>query len=407
MAAKGFDSDEWKKIRAALAADPVRYGLPERTYGSVLIGSFNIRKLGFHKNRSKNTWDFLADVCRRFDLLAIQEIMDDLSGLRKLRDQMGPEFGIIVSDKTGVFPGEPGVGERLGYIYNRSIVRRTEIATDISYDRSKVIETLGRHNDEIYDAISPWAKKLTDYDLKLDEFNRGRLGTRPKRPAFKVKMPTFLTFIRTPFCVSFEIIGHPGTKPYQFMAINAHLYYGNYMTDRRQEFDALMDWIVARVNENDRAYYPNFILLGDLNLDFDNPKTDRKRIEKHIKRFNSKTADEVNVNFPFLDPHPEQNEVFRTNARLSETFDQIGLFCRDARFPTYLENKNAGTDPRGPDYGIFNFVKLFGEALLGLNLEPSSLAENKDFLARFEHKVSDHMPLWLRLRLPDFRDAEA
>jgi len=67
------------------------------------------------------------------------------------------------------------------------------------------------------------------------------------------------------------------------MAINAHLYFGDYMADRRQEFDALMVWILARVNENDRAYYPNFILLGDLNLDFDNPRTDRKRIEKHMR----------------------------------------------------------------------------------------------------------------------------
>ncbi len=88
------------------------------------------------------------------------------------------------------------------------------------------------------------------------------------------------------------------------MAINAHLYFGDYIADRRQEFDALMEWILARVTENDRAYYPNFILLGDLNLDFDNPRTDRKRIEKHIKTFNSDTGDDVNVNFPFLDPHP-------------------------------------------------------------------------------------------------------
>ena len=36
-----FTSAEWKRIREKLEADPERYGLPQREYGSVLIGSFN------------------------------------------------------------------------------------------------------------------------------------------------------------------------------------------------------------------------------------------------------------------------------------------------------------------------------------------------------------------------------
>jgi hypothetical protein len=80
-----------------------------------------------------------------------------------------------------------------------------------------------------------------------------------------------------------------------------------------------MEWIMARVAQNDITYYPNFVLMGDLNLDFDNPQTDRARIEKHIKTFNDSLPG-ANVNFPFLDIHPRQSEVFRTNARQSETF---------------------------------------------------------------------------------------
>ena len=33
-----------------------------------------------------------------------------------------------------------------------------------------------------------------------------------------------------------------------------------------------------------KAYYPNFTLMGDLNLDFDNPRTDWNRIETQIKK---------------------------------------------------------------------------------------------------------------------------
>ena len=79
-----FTSAEWRRIREKLEADPERYGLPKREYGSVLIGSFNIRKLGSSRSRNSDTWEFLADVYRSFDLLAVQEIMDNISGLRRL-----------------------------------------------------------------------------------------------------------------------------------------------------------------------------------------------------------------------------------------------------------------------------------------------------------------------------------
>ena len=73
MAAKQFTDDEWAKINATLRADPKRYGLPQREYGSVLLGSFNIRKIGNTRNRSPETWQFLAETCRSFDLIAVQE----------------------------------------------------------------------------------------------------------------------------------------------------------------------------------------------------------------------------------------------------------------------------------------------------------------------------------------------
>ena len=71
-------------------------------------------------------------MCRSFDLLTVQEIMDNLSGLRRLRSLLGPEFSMVVSDQTGVFPGEPGVGERLGFIYRWNTVERMEVASDVT-----------------------------------------------------------------------------------------------------------------------------------------------------------------------------------------------------------------------------------------------------------------------------------
>ena len=149
MSATQFTSEEWKTINDELDQNPWKYGVPERVYGSVIIGSFNIRKLGSPRNRSADTWEFLAKICRQFDLLAVQEIMDDLSGFHRLKELMGAEFGMIVSDKTGAFPGEAGVGERLGFIFRWSVVQRSEVVSDVSYDRSKVMEILYKNFDAI------------------------------------------------------------------------------------------------------------------------------------------------------------------------------------------------------------------------------------------------------------------
>lgn len=390
MTTRQFSTTEWDTIMAQLEQSPTRYGFPKRIYGSVLIGSFNIRKLGSDRSRNERTWQFLAHICRQYDLLAIQEIMDDLSGIKRLMSLLGSEFGLIVSDKTGAFPGEPGVGERLGFIFRWSVVQRRQVATDITYDRTKVLNILESNLTQINTAFQDYHRKLQDYEA-------GKRKTKPN-----LKMPVFLTFIRQPFCVSFRIIGYPGTKPYKFMAVNAHLYFGEYMTDRRQEFDALMEWILSRVRENDKAYYPNFMLLGDLNLDFNNPQTDRTRIVEHMKKFNDASGEVVNVNFPFLSIHPNMTEHFRTNARMTETFDQIGFFFRESGLPTYLDNINMGQNERGPDYGVFNFVTLFNDVVNSQKkLIDMTEDEKKAFYGRFEHKVSDHMPIWLRLPLPD------
>jgi endonuclease/exonuclease/phosphatase family metal-dependent hydrolase len=379
----GFIEAEWKKINELFAKNPKKYGLPKREYGSVVLASFNIRKLGAKKQRDEATWQFLAKICQHFDLISIQEIMDDLEGFDYLKDLMGQNFGAVVSDVTGAFPGEAGLGERLGFIYNRSLVERGNVVSDISFDRTKLLTTMIEHSSELVKAIKP----------HLDQDGNLRKGA-------KVELPVFLTFVRQPFCASFRISGHSGTQPYEFKAVNAHLYFGDRIEDRRQEFDALMEWLLAGVKEKTSSY-PNYILMGDLNLDFDDPERDRPRIEEHIKTFNQQMGKRANVNFPFLDIHPKRETQFRTNARLSETFDQIGLFSRDDRLPTYKDNATMGNQSRGPDYGIVNFVELFQEALELPPLEKMTAAQEKAFFSKFEHEVSDHLPLWLRLPLPE------
>ena len=415
-----FTAAEWQKIRDTLNADPQRYGLPRRVYGSVVLASANIRKLGAKSRRDAHTWRFLADVFSHFDLLAVQEVLEDMEGLRHLEELMGDDFGMVVSDTTGSFPNEGGLAERLAFIFNWTIVNRKEMVTDVTFDRSKVLQVIAEEGDAIQEAVAAaklneeYCRKLKSYERKLEKakIQGKRLPDKPRLP---IKMPAFLTFIRTPFAVMFEIHGHPGAVRYTFMAVNAHLFYGNFIDDRRQEFNALMRWIMGRVQECDENRPLNILLMGDLNLDFDNPMNDHKRIKKLIDDLNREGGREVNVYFPFLSPHPRRSgqqlmgrdgRPLQTNARLTETFDQIGFFSHDERLKS-LQNEDAGAAERGPDFGVFDFVNLFSEALHGKPFEILAEEQQQALIKRFEHKVSDHMPLWFRIPLPDVKEGIA
>ncbi len=388
-----FTPEEWRQIRATLHANPARYGLPARVYGSAVAGSFNIRKLGAVESRDEDTWRFLADICRHFDLLAIQEVMPNTSGLEHIVDRIGQDFGLIFSDTTGAFPNEPGLDERLAFIYNPSVVRRRGVVTDVTYDRTKVLQTLAENLDDIADALAPVANQpgVAAGDIAA------------------IKLPTFLAFIRTPFGVEFELFGHPGSERYQFMAVNAHLNFGQFTSDRRQEFSALLKWLLGTIHASDASASRNLLLLADLNLDFENPVNDLPRIIEEIRDLNLRAGDDVNVLFPLLDPHPNSvqllaasGEPMRTNARVDQTFDQIGIFSRDARLRTKLSQEVLGVEERGPDYGVIDFVNLFAEALHGHGINDFPNKQSRaDFFARFEHSVSDHLPIWFRFRQPD------
>lgn len=393
--AGAFTEAEWKQINEVLdandAKDPAlnetEFGLPQRIYGSAVLASFNIRKLGSAHKRSGVTWEFLARLCRRFDLLAIQEVMDDLTGLERLRDLMGEEYGMIVSDKTGAFPGDAGLNERMAFLYRRSIVRRGPIVSDVTYDRSKVHQLLA----ENWEAVQPAMEQFAD---KLAEFEAGTRKTKPK-----LDIPLFLSFIRQPFTVSFEIVGHPEARRLRFMAVNAHLIFGE-TRDRKREFRALMEWIVAREGEiNPDVRFPGLVLLGDLNLDFDSPERDIEDIQEYLNTIPSKAGD-ISVRFPFLEKHPTRG-LIRTNARLSQTYDQLGFFYRESSFPKEVLEAKPGDSPVGPDYGVVDFVKLFSTTLNGgKNLDELSKPKRDELFKKFEHSVSDHMPIWLRLPLP-------
>ena len=391
----GFTDLRWQSITDKLNQNPARYGAPIRRDDSVVIGSFNVLKLGKATNSAKRR-DFLERFASRFDLLAVQEVMDELSGIRRLHEALGPSFQLVVSDTTGAFPGMRGLRERLAFFYRPSRIELKELVSDITYDRSQITKTLKED-------IDVWKKFFKD----IDEENKQREQEgKNKKSLSEFAHPAFLSFIRTPHCASFSIKGKNGADPVEFLGVNGHTLYGNSKDERTREFFALLNWIVRRANSPDRMYFKNMIVMADLNMQFDHPESQQADIIKFLHDLDSELLTGQNAgraNFPFLDIHPAEQQLLTTNARKTETFDHIAFFIdrNEKGLPTTGDNANAGQNgPNDYDYGVFDFMELFAQAIHDTSFHLLPDSTQTDLYKRAKADVSDHMPIWARIPIP-------
>lgn len=99
---------------------------PRRTDHNFVVGTWNIRGFGaVHPRWTENSGSpkrnlrglaVIAEVIRRFDVVALQEVKRNTAGLRMLmKDFLGPHWGVILSDVTA---GAKGNVERSAYLYD-------------------------------------------------------------------------------------------------------------------------------------------------------------------------------------------------------------------------------------------------------------------------------------------------
>lgn len=373
MKKSNFTKEQWGRVWASTRRGD-GFGFPRRRRKSILAGTFNIRSLGQVANRSSESWLFLAHICKQFDLLAIQEVSDNLEGLQFLMKTMGRGFKLAVSDVTGAAPGRRGKTERLAFVYRNSTVQMGPLASDITYDKTYTLDSLAENDKE-------WVDWLVGAEKRV---------------------PSFVGFIRTPHCVAFEIKGRNGADPYRFTTVNAHLLYGQDKRERKWEFDALVSWLYTRAKKDDRMLFPDILMMGDCNVEFEDLGIKRYEVDALLKGLNArllKSRSPARVNFPLLSSHPEHG-MLRTNARMTETYDQIALFMRDKRLPGYELNRTAGDDYNGWDYGVFNFTEAFAHAVYYQSWNSLFYQEQRKLAKMFQWEVSDHFPVWMRLPIP-------
>jgi hypothetical protein len=321
--------------------------------------------------------------------------------MNHIKNRLGDKYGMVVSDVTGQFPGDAGNPERLAFLFKWPRIARTELSSDITYDRSKVVETLFTDRALFQEGWEKHIEKIGAWLERVRVAKKQKKKRAPSKPA--IVLSSFLTFIRQPHCASFRVLPRSGGKSIDFLAVNAHLLYGTNADERRWEFEALIEWLTLRAKKADTMYYKNIILLGDCNLEFKDVDAKRDAIEQQLKDLNKKKLSgkkAAEVNFPLLDEHPKYG-LIRTNARQNQTYDQIAIFSHDKRLPRYKKNKVAGTpEAKGYDYGVFRFTDLIGDALYGSSFK-DLLKPKQDYIyKRSRNEISDHMPAWIRLAVP-------
>ena len=206
-------SSEIDALRAYRQNKPER-AIPSKAANRLLVATWNVANLGVQERRDKD-YRLIAELVSWFDLIAMQEVNDNLSGLRAIQQHLPPSFRVLFSDYAGN-------KERLGFLYDSSKVTLLE----------KVGEVAIPPSDQRY--------------IKLP-------GTRQK----------FRGFDRNPYIAAFR------SESFTFVLVNVHLYFGSdskvSMNRRSLEAYAVARWADLR-RKSKNAYTRDIIVLGDFNL---------------------------------------------------------------------------------------------------------------------------------------------
>ena len=198
----------------ALRVHKVTRAVPEKAADRLLVATWNVANLGVQERRDKDHL-LIAEIVSWFDLVALQEVNNDLSGLRSIQQHLPPSFRLLFSDAAGN-------EERMAFIYDSEKVSLLEEVGEVAIPPSDISLI-----------------RLPGIEQRFDGFDRN------------------------PYLAGFS------SDSFFFVLVNVHLYFGSdsaiSMNRRSLETYAVARWADLR-RESPYSYSRDIIVLGDFNL---------------------------------------------------------------------------------------------------------------------------------------------
>jgi endonuclease/exonuclease/phosphatase family metal-dependent hydrolase len=262
--------------------------VPGKAPDRLLIATWNVANLGHPgQPRTDDDYGVIGELLSWFDLVTVQEVNDNLAGLRKLEDRLSTTHQTLFSDAAGN-------DERMAFIYDPDKVR-----------------FLGKVGEI---AIPPSESRYIELPAIEQEF-RG--------------------FDRNPYLAAFR------AGNLDFLLVSVHLYFGSEkgetskrdMNRRSLETYAVGRWADLR-RRSANAFTRNIIAMGDFNL----PKAEEGdpiydalvrrglRLPAHSTEMGSSVKKDLHYDqIAFFPPGASEQALVRA----SEVFDFDGALFKD------------------------------------------------------------------------------
>ncbi len=326
-----------QNLRAQIKKD-----LPVRTNRStLLLATWNLREFSDSENRLEESFWYIAEIISSFDLIAVQEIGNDMSALTKLMGILGYKYDYIVTDT----PNVEGGNERIAFIFNIGKVKFKNIAGEVYLD----------------------TKEREKFNLPYG-------------------------FARSPFVVAFQ------ASWFKFNLCSVHIYYGSEKKNEKGEKDNIrraneIAAIAEKLNLRAKKEDVTYVLLGDFNIE-----------NVGDEFYKALVGTEEKPTGFYLQPF---HNALHTNSKNDRAFDQIAFNMQNIK----LEDLNINKESEDVQMGvlkyyesIFNneeYYKAVAEEMY--RKQEKKLPKNWKLESWRTFQMSDHMPLWIELKI-DFTD---
>jgi endonuclease/exonuclease/phosphatase family metal-dependent hydrolase len=322
---------------------------PPRRLGTLMLATWNLREFDSESwgERLPESYEYIAEIVDRFDLVALQEVRADLGALKELESRLDPDWTFLVSDVTR---GRAGNQERLAFLYD-----------------SRKVNFLGVAGELVIPPIEP----------------KKQPGQKKKPPAIPAQQVA-----RTPLMAAFQV---GWTK---FVLATVHILYGDKSAEpvaRVEEIKQVARFLRERTDDP-KEYVRNFIALGDFNIFSD--KDD--------------TMLALTNDGGFSIPQGVQHIPGTNVTKEKKMYDQIAFRARGESFEStgragafdYYQHvfTDDDADVYRPEIDAY-IKKRRGEGKKSPKQPATKKAELSQFKTWRTYQMSDHLPLWAEFRV--------